>query len=607
MSGIAGIVSPANREDLEVCIQTMIQLMTHKSWHKIQKSIMPGAGVATISVNDQKTISEQKGTALTVIGEIFDQDKLRTMLLESGYRDTSRNISDILLGLYLQFGVESLCGLNGLYLISIWEDDYKRLTIINDRYGFKKLYYWLFKDRFMFASEYKSLIWHPQFNKKINEVALSDFLSVNYLLDDRTFFEDIKVFPPASIMTYQEGQNTFHRYWDYEFHTGETKKSKEYYIDEYALRVKEAVRKRCKENMCLPITGGFDSRTLAAMAGQYLKFPKIVTCTVGHKHCYDVRFGRSIAKSLGYSHTFIPIDHGYIETYADKGIWELEGLNCFAFWIFALCSFLEENKSESVMCGFLGDCLSGAHLFPLLWEAADSEKAVELLYDTFFNTTFKDRELAILLKPHIYRNVRGESFASVKRCFNTLHTDNILNKCTYVDLHQRQRRYISFHIEALGQFSEVLEPFTDNEFIDFVQGIPVEMKRGQMIYKKMIAQYLSKVKQVPTTITGLPIDTSQSYEAAFKLWHRFYSRVLPRLTAGKLGHNYKHYIHEAWLKNTLENFVISTLKQKEYLEDYFNIDVVNNLVADHMSGKRNAYMRICVLMTFLLWRKRFCS
>lgn len=607
MSGIAGVISPTNSEDVEICIQTMTHLMMHKGRYKVQKSIMPGIGIAHISLNDQKTISARDGILLAVTGEIFDQDMLRTRLLESGCRDTFRNISDILLGLYLQFGVESLCGLNGLYIISIWDDDSKRLTIINDRYGFKKLYYWLSKDRFMFASEYKSLTWHPQFNMKISEVALSDFLSVNYLLDDRTFFNDIKLLPPARIMTYQEGRITFHRYWDYEFYGDGKTKSEEYYIDEYALRVKEAVRKRCKENMCLPVTGGFDSRVLAAMAGQYLKFSKVITCTVGHKHCYDVRFGRNIAKSLGYKHTFISIDPGYIEAYADTGIWRLEGLNCFAFWIFALCSFLEENDSRFIMCGFLGDCLSGAHLFPALWEVTDSEKAVKLLYDTFFNTIFKDKELAILLKPTIYRNVAGESFTSIKRCFNTLRTDNILNKCNYVDLHQRQRRYISFHIDALGTFSEVLEPFTDNEFVDFVQGIPVEMKRDQRIYKKMIARYLSKVKQIPTTVTGLPINSPKSYEVSFKLWHRFYSRILPRYTSGKLGHNYKHYIHEEWLKNTSENFVLSTLKQKEYLEDYFNVDVVDKIVADHMSGKRNAYMKICVLMTFLLWRKRFCS
>lgn len=612
MPGIVGVASSVNREDLDTCIENMVQPMMYRRWYRVQKRVMTGAGLASISLDDKKFVSEQNRVLLVVTGEIFDQEKLRAKLWGNGDRDTSCDISDLLLKLYFRFGVESLCGLNGLYIICIWESDHKKLTIINDRYGFKKLYYWFSKDRLMFASEYKSIVWHPQFNKKISELAVANFLSVSYLLDDRTFFEDIKLVPPASVMIYKEGQLTFRRYWDYEFSNRVEGKvrSEEYYIDEYALRVKEAVRKRCRENMCLPITGGLDSRTLAAMASQSLEFSKVITCTIGHKHCYDVRFSRKIARSLGYKHTFIPVGPGYIEEYMDEGIWRLEGgAYCFTFWIFALDAFLEKNNTKFAMSGFLGGCLSGGqgYFSPALSEETNPEKAIELLYRTFFNNVFEDRELAIILKPGVYKHISGESFASIKRCFNAPGTDNILNKSNYVDLHQRQRRFIAYHMDILGTFSEVLDPFADNEFVDFILSVPIEMKLGQRIYKKMIVKHLDKVSKIPRAINGLPLNASKLRQSSFNLWNRFYGRILPRLTAGKLGHEYRHVTHDEWLMTESKNFVISTLRQKEYLEDYFNMDAVNNLVADHMAGKKNAYTKICALMTFLLWRKRFCQ
>lgn len=90
-------------------------------------------GIASISLDDEKTISEEHALLLAVTGEIFDQEKLRAKLLDTGDKDALQyNLSDILLRLYLKFGVKALCGLNGFYVIAIWEDMPKKLTAINN-------------------------------------------------------------------------------------------------------------------------------------------------------------------------------------------------------------------------------------------------------------------------------------------------------------------------------------------------------------------------------------------------------------------------------------------------------------------------------------------
>jgi asparagine synthase (glutamine-hydrolysing) len=616
MPGIVGVVSSEKRESLDTCIENMILAMRPKNWHRVEKKITSDMGIASISLEDEKSIAEENSILVAVTGEICDQEKLRGKLLDLGDENASRySLSDILLRLYLKLGAGALCNLNGLYVICVWEDKSQKLTIVTDRYGFRKLYYWLAKDRLLFASEYKSIFWHPKFNKKISEVSLSDFLSVSYLLDDRTPFEDIKLVPPASVMTYQRGVLSLSRYWDYEFYTTGSKiLSEDHYIDEYARRLQEAVRKRAKENMCLQVTGGLDSRCLAGILNQCAQGLKVKTSTIGHAHCYDVEFGREIAGSLGYEHTFIPVGPSYITEYSNECVWRLEGtVSCFTSWIFALNAFLEENGIRFVMNGFLGDCLSGGHLPRKLLKETNAEHAVKYLYKYYYNTPFKDDELARFLKPNIYENIKGESFNSIKRCFDTANTDNILSKVDYVDLHQRQRRFIAAHIDVSVEFSRVLDPFADNDFVDFILRVPVEMRVGQRIYKKMIVNHLPEVAKIPHTVTGMPLDASsfriKLQDISHRLQKRFYNKILPRITFRKWGnHDFRASFHfNEWLRTGSKDFVIGILNQREYLEDYFNMDVINELVTDHMEGRRDDWGKICALVTFSLWRRQFCQ
>ena len=625
MPGIVGIISPPKHEALDICLENMISPVMYKNWYKVERKIVSGLGIANISLNNEPTFSEKDSQILTITGEIFDQEHLREKLLRAGVKDAIQcSLSDVLLNLYIKFGPEILCGLNGIYVITIWDDKTETLTIINDRYGLKKLCYWFSKEILLFASESKSITWHPKFKKKINELAICDFLQAGYILDNRTFFEDIKLVPPASIMTYQAGQLSFHQYWDFEFDTINNKTSKEdHYIDEYfhliekavKKRVKKAVKRRANGKICLPISGGKDSRTLAGILGQIAreKELEVKTNTIGHEHCYDVQFGRKIAQRLGFDHTFIPIGPTYIAEYANEGVWRLEGAAaCHTFWIFSQARFLEKNRYDFVMDGFLGDVLSGAWFEGPLQER-DEGKVLKLLYHRYYNTVFRQDEVSRYLKPGIYKNVKDETFNSIKRCFNAAEANHIFNKWDYVDLRQRQRRYTALHLDILGAFSRVLNPFTDNELVDFMLGVPVEYRIKQRIYKKMIVKHLPRVARIPLADNGLPINALVMRYGVYRPWNLFYTwnylygSLLPRMTSAKMGHDLTSYAHyNEWLRTGSKTFAINVLSQTEYLEDYFNMDTVNDLVTEHMEGRIDASKKICTLITFSLFRKQFC-
>jgi hypothetical protein len=64
---------------------------------------------------------------------------------------------------------------------------------------------------------------------------------------------------------------------------------------------------------------------------------------------------------------------------------------------------------------------------------------------------------------------------------------------------------------------------------------------------------------------------------------------------------------DKWLRKEMNSYVMSVLNQKEYLEDVLDMQVVDQIIEAHMSGKRNEYWSIGLLLTFSLWRQQFCG
>jgi len=123
------------------------------------------------------------GTLLAVSGSLFDEK-----LSEGrGHPDSSA-----LLNKFLSEGVTALQSLNGDYVIAVWEEGPRRLTIVNDRFGLRRLYYWATGHRLVFAPTLSSLVSLGEFPRTVDEFALGDYLSVGHHLDGRTWYSSAR-------------------------------------------------------------------------------------------------------------------------------------------------------------------------------------------------------------------------------------------------------------------------------------------------------------------------------------------------------------------------------------------------------------------------------
>jgi hypothetical protein len=176
----------------------------------------------------------------------------------------------------------------------------------------------------------------------------------------------------------------------------------------------------------------------------------------------------------------------------------------------------------------------------------------------------------------------------------------------YVELRVKARRYTSGHRELLGLSCRPVEPFADNDLVDFVLGLPKQPMVDQRQYRRMIVRHLPTVAQVPYAKTGAPVDASRVRYWSRRLLRRAQAELAARLPSGsELVHDRKAYVHyDEWVRAGSRRFIEDALRP-EYLDDLFDVDAVRALVADHMEGRSDQYGKVCALATFALWRRTY--
>lgn len=152
-------------------------------------------------------------------GEIYNYLELRAELERCGHTFGSNGDSEVLLAAYVQWGVEALNRLVGMFAFAIWDTRTGKILLARDFFGIKPLYYTCWHNGFAFASEIKALLVLPQVNRRINPQRLYEYL--RFRLTDfgsGTLFDGIHQLPAAhylQLTTDGHHKHPLHpqRYW----------------------------------------------------------------------------------------------------------------------------------------------------------------------------------------------------------------------------------------------------------------------------------------------------------------------------------------------------------------------------------------------------------
>ncbi len=614
MPGICGIISKTDRQEIiDETIRQMAHPMLRTPTSQGDKISDNGYAIASVAIDDSRPVWSEQDITLAIAGDFTDRDALVNRLRAAGSPVTAKApLSEILLKAYRCFGLDALCGLNGVYTIAIWENVSEQLTLVTDRIGIGKMYFWQNGRKFYFASEQKSICLLPEFSSRINQLAVMDFLIAENALDDRTYFEDIKIMDAAQVVVFRDGQLSKRRYWDFSFYqSGDTVLQPEAYINGLAYLVRQAVLRRVHSNATLLLTGGLDSRSVAGAWKDVAPDIPILTNTIGQPGCRDVWRAREISKNIGLNHTTIPANNSYLANYAAECVWRTEGnINVHASWIFAEDNYLTKNKIKYAMTGIYGDMIGGRFRPPELLSARTNEDLEKFLVThPWINNSFAQQ----ILRPEIFQRYQGQTYQTLWDLTQEANSKIPWFQFDYMVFRALVRREAT-SVDVLSDNTWVLDPFIDKDLIDYVFHQPPGYRNGPALYKKMITQYFPDVASVGYGND----DTSLRFQVAYQnneplKWlartgRRIRNRLTPDTTSLLSGDRpYWNVPLNGSIRNGSRAFVEEVFAQSEYYDDVFDVKQVRQLLDDQMTGKINDYRAIGYILTFSLWRKMFCD
>jgi asparagine synthase (glutamine-hydrolysing) len=291
MCGIAGHVGPTARE----LLPAMLGLLKHRGPDDSGIHVARDVGLAMTRlaiidlVTGRQPMSDATGRYWIVFnGEIYNFRQLRAELEAEGRRFRTQSDTEVILHAYAVHGQACVERLAGMFAFAIWDEAERRLFVARDRLGKKPLYYWHRDRLFLFASEPKALLCHPAVARGLDWSAFHHYLAFGYTPATRSIFDEIRKLPPAHTATLVDGRLTQRRYW--RLPSGGAPQGARVTRQESAAlvraRLREAVRLRLESDVPLGVflSGGVDSSAVVASMREV---------TSGRIATFSVGFGRA--------------------------------------------------------------------------------------------------------------------------------------------------------------------------------------------------------------------------------------------------------------------------------------------------------------------------
>ena len=261
--------------------------------------------IIDLVTGEQPVFNEDRSVAVVLNGEIYNYRELRAKLEKRGHTFRSASDTEVLPHLYEEYGDGMMSELNGMFAFALWDSRRRRLLIARDRFGEKPLYWGVFDNTLLFASEPKVLLAHPSVKPALNLQALRQYLSFDYVPAPLSIYEGINKLPAAHKLTLEDGRVEVERYWQLSYKTAEPVPSEDEAAEHLRELLADAVRMRLVSDVPLGVllSGGVDSSSIAALAvAASHEAVKTFSISFAESSFDESAYARSVAKFLGTDH-----------------------------------------------------------------------------------------------------------------------------------------------------------------------------------------------------------------------------------------------------------------------------------------------------------------
>ncbi len=312
MCGIAGFSKKIDKKELPV-INGMLDAMAHRGpdgrgVELLDQAVFGHVRLAIIDIaGGKQPIKSFDGRYTLVLnGEIYNYIELRQLLLKKGYNFKTHSDAEVLLYMYYEYREKALDFLNGMFAFAVYDNIQKSIFLARDHFGIKPLYYYCGKDFFIFASEIKALLKHPNVRAEVDKGSLYEYVALQMVLGENTLFKNIKKLEPANYLVVKDNKIVKRKeYWKLDFQVDDSRNLTEYRSELLEL-LKDSVSLQVRSDVPLGayVSGGLDSGIVAALAAKKYE-GRLFTFSGGFKESKDydeTHYAKIISRKIKSRH-----------------------------------------------------------------------------------------------------------------------------------------------------------------------------------------------------------------------------------------------------------------------------------------------------------------
>ncbi|MGB7925014.1 MAG: asparagine synthase (glutamine-hydrolyzing) [Pyrinomonadaceae bacterium] len=293
-------------------LHSMCERMTHRGPDSEGLMVKTGVGlgmrrlaIIDLQTGEQPALNEDGQVSVILNGEIYNYQSLRARLEERGHHFRSASDTEVLPHLYEEYGRGMVDHLNGMFAFALWDARRRRLLIARDRFGEKPLYWGVFDNTLLFASEPKVLLAHPAVRPSLNLDALRQYLSFDYVPAPLSIYQGIQKLTAAHTLMLEDGRIDIQPYWRLSYKKREPVPSEDEAAEHLKELLADSVRMRLVSDVPLGVllSGGVDSSTVAALAVRASsEAVKTFSISFAESSYDESAYARAVAKFLGTDH-----------------------------------------------------------------------------------------------------------------------------------------------------------------------------------------------------------------------------------------------------------------------------------------------------------------
>jgi len=644
MCGLTGFFRPSDSAIPSTAEQRALGRMndaiTHRGPDEDGTWFGPGVGLAArrLSIIDidgsQQPRTSPSGRSVCVFnGEIYNFHSLRTELESLGHSFQTAGDTELLPVGYEEWGIEGLLErLNGMFAFAIYDIKRGELLIARDRLGIKPMYIGRFGKTWLFGSELKSLLQHPSFEREVDPDSLARYLISEYVASPRCIYKNVRKLRAGHYLRIDaSGDEQDHCWWQLRWGLGREDwaypeiplpaagdDSEAAWIPVLLHAMREAVRARLVSEVPIGalLSGGVDSSAISALMAGLVPDLRTFSIDFEERSFDESEFSLQVANHIGSQHHAQTLDASQFapvlakvrsfldEPFADASILPTH----------FLCQSVKDQGVTVVLSGDGADELFAGYPTYLAQLAARGATALpgsarllsrlgqlsDLLPSSYDNITidymarrfvqgaglspprrqatwlgaFLEEEMRDVLSDDVLASLSvGTPWEEVDASYDEASGASQLQRLLHLDLKTYLGDDILVKVDraSMACSLEVRTPFLDHRLVELAARIPDSLKlrgtRSKYLLKKAIDP------QLPRSITR----------------------------RGKKGFGLP-VAH--WLRGPLRELLLDTLGDGAAASTgWFKQDVVDGLIDDHLSGRRDRRKVLWTLLMFRWWEE----